>query len=98
MILRRIQPVSCAKVSGLVYALVGLLMGGLFALISLAGAGFGAMMSDAGATWMSTFFGVGALVAFPLFYGVMGFIGGLITALIYNGAAHVAGGIEVELE
>ena len=49
--------------------------------------------------------GVGAIVigliimiAVPIFYGILGFIGGVIGALVYNLAAGVVGGLKFELE
>ena len=41
-------------------------------------------------------FGVGSVIFFPIFYGIGGFTGGLILALIYNFAAKFGGGIEME--
>jgi len=32
----------------------------------------------------------------PIFYGILGFIGALISAFLYNIAAKFAGGIEVD--
>jgi hypothetical protein len=43
-------------------------------------------------------FGVGAVFLLPIVYGIMGFLGGVITAVIYNLAAGAVGGLEVELE
>ena len=40
---------------------------------------------------------VGA-IALPIFYGICGFVGGVIQALIYNIAAGVIGGIRIETE
>ena len=42
-------------------------------------------------------FGVGAIIFFPVLYGVLGFIGSLIVAAIYNVLASAVGGVEVEL-
>jgi hypothetical protein len=42
--------------------------------------------------------GLVMMIAIPVFYGVIGFIGGLIGALVYNVAAGVVGGLELELE
>lgn len=102
MVIRKIGVLSCGKVSGTLYALLGLLIGGFFALFSLIGAG--AMMAardESGAGRMGgmfgAMFGVGAIILFPLFYGVLGFIGGLITAFLYNLVAGFVGGIEVDL-
>jgi hypothetical protein len=41
---------------------------------------------------------VGALIIMPIFYGVIGFIGGIIGSLLYNLAAGVIGGIRMDLE
>lgn len=42
--------------------------------------------------------GVLAIIAFPLFYAVMGFIGGVVGAWLYNFAAGKMGGIKLEVE
>ena len=34
----------------------------------------------------------------PILYGILGFVVGLIGVLLYNGIAHLLGGIEIELE
>ena len=43
-------------------------------------------------------FGVGAVVAFPIFYGCLGFVGLLFAAWLYNLVAGVVGGVEVEIQ
>ena len=43
-------------------------------------------------------FGVGFAVVAPLMYAVMGFVSGVIGALLYNLVAKWVGGIEVEVE
>ena len=42
--------------------------------------------------------GIVMMVAVPIMYGVMGFIGGIITAVVYNAAAGMIGGVKFELE
>ncbi|HEX8186700.1 MAG TPA: hypothetical protein VF747_18175, partial [Blastocatellia bacterium] len=42
--------------------------------------------------------GIISIFIFPVIYGVLGFIGGAIAALIYNFAAGFMGGVELELE
>ena len=42
--------------------------------------------------------GFGLIVIGPIFYGVMGFIVGVIGAFVYNIVAGWVGGIEVEVE
>jgi len=96
IVLRHIEPLSLAKISGLLYALMGLIGGAFISLFSLAGAA----SSNFGSSWM-TFgpaFGVAAIILLPLLYGAMGFIGGLIGAAVYNALVGVTGGIELEVE
>ena len=93
MVLKSIGVASCAKLMGAMYAAIGLILGAIFALLALLGAGLG---GDAGAAGMM--FGVGAVVFLPIFYGVLGFIGGALMALVYNVVAGIAGGLELELE
>jgi hypothetical protein len=40
---------------------------------------------------------VGYAICLPLFYGIIGFFGGAISAFIYNVVAGFMGGIEFEL-
>lgn len=42
--------------------------------------------------------GLLVMIVLPLIYALMGFIGGLIAALIYNIFAGLVGGIEIEVE
>jgi hypothetical protein len=98
MVISKIGVLSLGKMMGVTYALLGLLVGGVFALISLAGAGI-ASASDEGAVpaFVSAMFGVGAVIVLPIFYGVMGFISGLIGALIYNVVSGMIGGVELDV-
>jgi hypothetical protein len=41
--------------------------------------------------------GVGAIVFFPILYGVMGFIATLIMAALYNVIAGAVGGVEMDV-
>lgn len=95
MIIRSVGVLSVGKVMGIIYAILGLIIGGIFALFSLAiGAAAGPRGQPAGFGMM---FGVFAIVLWPVFYGVAGFIGGLILGGLYNLVAGMAGGIEIEL-
>lgn len=96
MVVRRIGVLSLGKILGVIYAVLGLLLGGLFAVFSLFGAAMG-MAQGQGNAWMGAFFGVGAVVFMPLLYGFFGFLGGIIVSAVYNAASSVMGGIELEL-
>ena len=98
MVLKSIGVMSAAKVIGMLYAVMGLLMGLVFgALFSMIPA-MAASESGEVPGWLAPMFGIGAIVFMPVLYGLMGFIGGAIAALIYNGLAGVIGGIELRLE
>ena len=43
-------------------------------------------------------FGAGAIVILPIFYGVLGFVGGAVTALAYNLIAGWTGGLEIDVQ
>jgi hypothetical protein len=43
-------------------------------------------------------FGLLIMIGLPIFYGIMGFIFGAISALVYNIFAGLVGGIEIEVE
>ena len=43
-------------------------------------------------------FGAGAIVVMPVFYGIIGAVTMLISAALYNVAAKIAGGIEIEVQ
>ncbi|HEX6199700.1 MAG TPA: hypothetical protein VF150_05500 [Thermoanaerobaculia bacterium] len=100
MIVKRIGVLSLGKVMGTIYGGMGLLFGLIFSFVSLLGAAFGAAFQD-GSGLESMFglvFGVGAVVFLPVFYGLMGFLAGLLTAALYNLAARFVGGLVLELE
>jgi hypothetical protein len=94
MIIRRIGPMSIARLSGLLYAAIGLLFGAIISMVALAG-GFGA--DTDGAAEFGGFIGVGAVVLLPICYGLLGFVATLIAAWLYNVAAGMVGGIEVDI-
>jgi hypothetical protein len=97
MEIKRIGVLSAAKIVGGVYAGLGLIIGlfsACFGLIAFAG-----LISEADAEFAG--FGAGLFLAglcfWPIVYGVLGFIGGAIAALIYNVVAGFIGGLELEL-
>jgi hypothetical protein len=95
--LRKIGVASAAKVMGVLYAILGLIAGVIIGGISLVSAGFISSQNPDMPAWFGSLFGVGAIVIFPIMYGIMGLVFGAVVAAIYNGVAGVAGGIEVEL-
>jgi hypothetical protein len=95
MVIRRINPMSCAKVAGILYALIGLIAGALISLVAMAG---GFSSGRPGGALFGTLFGMGAIVIMPVFYGVLGFIGALISTAPYNAVAGWVGGIEMDVQ
>lgn len=92
MTVRRIEPISLARITGIIYAIIGL-------IVALP-AGCMAAMVGTGAGEGMFFGGLGILlvVVYPVVLGVVGLIGGLITALIYNFVAGRFGGVVLEVE
>ena len=94
MIVKRIGPMSLAKISAALYALIGLIIGAIISAVSMVGGALGG--SDAG--MMGMVFGAAAVILLPLLYGCMGFVGSLIGASLFNLAAGWVGGIELETQ
>ena len=94
--INRVGVLSLAKVLAVLYALFGLIFGALMAAFSLIGAGF-AQATDAEGAWVGALFGVGAVILLPILYGVMGFVGGALTAFLYNICSGIIGGVEIEV-
>jgi hypothetical protein len=92
---------SAGKIMGVLYGGIGLLIGLFFALFMLLGGG--ALMASGqegagpgGGLMMGM--GIGMAIAAPIFYGLLGFIGGLISGWLFNLAAGFVGGLEIETQ
>ena len=95
MVVKRLAPMSFAKVAGALYVLMGFIFGGLISLVSIVG---GAFAPEGGNPFMGMLFGAGAIIILPIFYGVLGFVTTLIGAALYNAIASVVGGVEFEVQ
>jgi hypothetical protein len=91
---KRIGPGSAFKVGLALYGFMGLLFGAIVALVSLLG---GALVPAAEAGVFRMFFGVGAIIILPIFYGIIGGIMAALGAVIYNLVAGLVGGLEVDI-
>jgi hypothetical protein len=93
----KIEVLSLGKVQGITMALLGIIIG-LF--VGLIGITVGSLAGSQ--TGMPGMFGAGlgifAIIVFPIMYGVIGFIFGILGAAIYNLVAKWVGGIEIELK
>lgn len=106
MMVKRVGVLSAAKMYAMVGLGIGLILGVIYGLMFMV---FGAAIlmnsqgssrgSDAGAAGAGGFIiGLLIMVGVPIAYSAISFIAGAIGALIYNIAAKIAGGIELELE
>ena len=101
MVIRRVGVLSMAKLMGVLYGGIGLLIGAVFALFSVLGGG--ALLASGGPEGargggMMMGMGVAMIVIAPGFYGLTGFLAGALTGWLYNLAAGWVGGIEVDIQ
>lgn len=90
--IKRIGILSLAKIIGLIYTVIGIILWlffGCFLLIRIIAQ---PTETPAEILWILCI-----VILLPFFYGVMGFIGGAFIAAIYNVVAGKIGGIEIEL-
>ena len=96
MIIKRIDPMSVAKITGIIAAVFGLIAGVIFFLF---GAMFSAMPStQRGGMVLGKFSGFMGIIFLPIMYGIFGFLGGLVQAWVYNIAAGFVGGVRIDTE
>ena len=86
-VIKSIGALSVAKISGAIGALVGLVIGIPVAVV----------VYFTGSSWQLGAAGWLAVVALPLLYGALGFVGGALYAWLYNVVSGWVGGIEVDL-
>lgn len=89
--LRRLDVLSVGKMLGVLYALIGVIIGAVMVVAGLVGAAAGGGPEGA-------IGGVVVAVLMPIFYGAAGFIGGLLLAVFYNLCANLIGGVTFDLE
>ena len=102
MVIRRVNPISAAKVNGVLCAILGFVIGAFWSLMIMALGSMASISSSDGggaaAGIMSLVMGAGAIIVLPIFYGILGFIFCGISAAFYNLAAKLAGGLEVQTD
>jgi len=89
--IKEINVISAANILGVIQFAMGIFIGIMYFLISL---GMPAEMFDA-VPWMKYMFGVGSLVTMPIMTGLMGWLSGAVSSLIYNVVADRIGGIKL---
>lgn len=96
MIVRRVGPMSVAKIAGVLYAIMGVIFGAFISVISILG---GALAPEEAPHGMfNALFGVAAVIVLPIFYGVLGFLTTLLMAALYNLVAAAVGGVELDVQ
>jgi Transmembrane domain of unknown function (DUF3566) len=97
--LKRVGPGSAFKIGLVTYAILGLVLGIFVAFISMVMGNLSSLGQSAGpgAKLFGMGMGFGAIIFFPIFYGLIGGIFGAIGAVIYNLVAGWVGGLEVDI-
>lgn len=93
MIVKSVEMLSVGKVLGCLYTAFGLIFGACASLASLVDA---STIGGSGG-FAPVLFGVGAIIFLPIFFGAIGFLSGVLVALLYNLVARMVGGIELDL-
>lgn len=103
--IKKLGLLSVGKMYGLLALIFSLLIsipyGLIIIVISLAG-GIGAGSQDGMAGLAvgggGIVMGLLVMIGLPIIYSIMGFLGGIIGALVYNLLAGMIGGVEIEVE
>ena len=88
--LKSISPLRAGIVLAVMYGIIGCIILPFFLIAAV----FGAHASSGGAMIGGAFFAI----FIPIFYAIAGFIGGVISAFVYNLVAKWTGGLEFEVE
>ena len=97
--LKRVGPGSAFKIGLVTYAILGLVLGIFVAFISMVAGTLGSLGQSAasGSQLLGFGMGFGAIIFFPICYGLVGGIFAAIGAFIYNLVARWVGGLEVDI-
>ena len=87
--LTRIAPLRAGIVLGVLYGILSLIIAPFILIAAVIGSKTG--------TATPAIFGVGFAIMLPVLYAVVGFLGGVIAAAIYNLVAKWTGGLEFEV-
>ena len=97
LVVKRINVLSSGKIVGVTYALLGLLFGSISSLTTILGVDASHIPSGMG-NEIGAYTGIFSVVVFPVFFGVAGFIAGLLGAVFFNLAARWCGGLLIETQ
>ena len=100
--IKKLGVLSAAKMQGVMGLVIGLIIGVIYGLIIIAYSLLGASILKGNSSLAvgggGVVVGIIAMIAIPIIYGIIGFIGGAIGALLYNLFAGMVGGVEIEVE
>ncbi|MBU6997943.1 MAG: hypothetical protein HXS41_11890 [Theionarchaea archaeon] len=95
--IKKFDVLSVAKIEAAMGAVIGFVVGLIMAAVGMAFFGFAGMAGADVPGGARIFFGATAIIALPIVYAIVGFIGGLIVAFLYNLFAGWIGGVKIEL-
>jgi hypothetical protein len=98
--LKRIAPLQAGKILAAIYGLFSLIMVPFILMFTVVSSFAAQQAGGSGGPPLPFMFGMGLgfMVLMPVFYAVMGFLGGVLGAAIYNLIAKWIGGFEFEFE
>ena len=93
MIIHKVGVRSLATVFAYIYAVIGLIVGAILSIVALAGPDQTEITNA-----LATLGGPFAVFVLPLVAAIKGYLTGAISGWVFNYAARVSGGVEVEVE
>jgi hypothetical protein len=100
--IKKLGVFSVAKIQSLVMLVVSLLISIPYGLIIIVYSLFGASMIGGNASFAvgggGVVVGLLVMIGLPIFYAIIGFVFGAISALVYNLFSGIVGGVEIEVE
>ena len=100
--IRKLGILSVAKIYAVMMLVISLLFsipyGLIIIIFSLTGAGSLGRQQAFAVGGGGIVLGLLIMIGLPIIYGLMGFVGGALSALIYNIFAGFVGGIEIDVE
>ena len=88
---QRVGVAQLAKIMGVLYLVIGIVIGVCFYL-------FSSLIPSSSMTPGFHMGGIAALIVIPVFYGLLGCLGGAFMAWLYNLVAGWVGGLEFDVE
>lgn len=95
MIIKKIKPLSAAKIFGILNAIIGLVVGIVFMALALGGY---KVETQTGPIPLPGGFGILSIFVLPVLYGGAGFFSGFVCGCLYNLIAAFCGGLEIETQ